>query len=197
MKSCQYLLIVLFMLAAWSVHGAGDPVSGKEKAAVCFGCHGEDGNSANPRYPKLSGQLAGYIVKQTLDFKNGRRRDDIMSAMINIIPQPTDMEDVGAYFASQEVMQGDGKSDETVARGKELFIVERCTFCHGEGAKPTGPFVPGAPVIGGQHKEYLVKVMQEFKAGTRQGDIYGWMGKTLKRLSDDDLEAIATFLSSL
>ena len=50
--------------------GAGDPVAGKEKSAMCQGCHGEDGNSAAPNFPKLSGQLASYIQKQIHDFQN-------------------------------------------------------------------------------------------------------------------------------
>ena len=78
-QSLQHILLYTVLLLGWLVWfapiaiAAGDPEVGKEKAKVCIGCHGEDGNSQNPAYPKLAGQLENYIFKQTMDFKTGKR----------------------------------------------------------------------------------------------------------------------------
>ena len=197
MKSFPCLLFLFLVLGLPGEAFPADPAAGREKARPCFACHGEDGNSANPRYPKLAGQLAGYIFKQTLDFKEGRRKDEIMSTMIQIIPGRKDLEDIAAYFAAQPVMKGRSVNYKSAKRGRRLFRNERCVYCHEEGAKPVGPFVPGAPVIGGQHKAYLIKAMQDIRSGRRKGDIYDLMYKTLNRLSAKDIEDIAEFLSGL
>lgn len=177
--------------------GPGDAVAGKQKAQVCFACHGIDGNSSDPSNPKLAGQHAEYIVQELLAFKLGRRKDAVMEALARSISSHDDLQDIAAYFASLPTMRG-STTDETLARrGEQLFIQERCVFCHGEGAKPNSPFVPGAPIIGGQHKQYLMKTMLEIRAGNRSGDIYDLMYKTLKGLSEQDIEAIAEYLGGL
>lgn len=180
-----------------SATSAGDAAVGAQKAAVCFGCHGKDGNSVSPDYPKLAGQLYGYILKETLDFKSGARKDAIMSGVIQIIPEIHDLQDIAAYFSSLPVMRGTVTNENLAARGKKLFNSERCFFCHEEGGKPEGEFTPKAPVIGGQHQAYLIKAMQDIRDGKRRGDIYNLMPQTLKRLSDEDIKAIAEFLGGL
>ena len=198
MKTTAYVLgtIVLSIITA-SAHGIGDPVTGKLKAGVCMGCHGVDGNSPIPAYPKLSGQLNGFIVKQTLDFRSGDRKDAVMSVMINIIPGIDDLQDIAAYFNSQPVMTGSSKDAPLEARGREVYFRERCHFCHTEGGRPTEKIFAPPPVIGGQYKEYLIKSMKDFQSGTRKADIYNLMEQTLIRLTDEDIEAVAAFLSSL
>lgn len=175
----------------------GDKTAGAQKAAVCFGCHGRDGNSTSPDYPKLAGQLYGYILKETLDFKSGARKDAIMSGVIQIIPEVHDLQDIAAYFSSLPVMRGKIENEELAARGKQLFSSERCFFCHEEGGKPDGEFTPKAPVIGGQNKGYLFKTMRDIRDGKRRADVYNLMPQLLTRLTDDDLKAIAEFLGGL
>ncbi len=79
---------------------AGDPVKGKEKAAVCAACHGADGNSAVPDFPKLAGQYADYIVVALRHYKSGKRKNPIMAPLVaNLTPE--DMADLAAYFSSR------------------------------------------------------------------------------------------------
>jgi cytochrome c553 len=119
--------------------------------------------------------------------------------MIQLIPAPSDLIDIAAYFAAQPVMTGTpaATAQDKIKRGAELFINERCIFCHEEGAKPSGPFTPGAPVIGGQHKQYLIKAMMDIRSQKRRADIYNLMYQTLSRLQKQDIELIAEYLSSL
>lgn len=80
---------------------AGDAAAGKAKSAVCTACHGADGNSTNPLWPKLAGQHAAYMVKQLKDFKSGARKDPVMAPMAAPLSD-TDMENLAAYYASQK-----------------------------------------------------------------------------------------------
>ena len=79
---------------------AGDPVAGKEKAAVCGACHGVDGNSQVPDFPRLAGQHEDYLVRALLDYKSGQRKNPIMAGQVANL-EKTDMLDLAAWFSSQ------------------------------------------------------------------------------------------------
>lgn len=81
--------------------GIGDPAAGQRKAQACAACHGPDGNSINPEWPKLAGQHARYLVKQMEAFKSGARRDPLMSPQAAAL-SPQDIEDIAAFYARQE-----------------------------------------------------------------------------------------------
>lgn len=67
---------------------------------MCAACHGADGNSTNPLWPKLAGQHAAYLVKQLKDFKSGARKDPMMGPMTSPLSE-ADMENLAAFYASQ------------------------------------------------------------------------------------------------
>jgi len=175
----------------------GDPAAGEHKAALCAGCHGSAGRSTVENTPKLSGQLAGYIVRATNEFQNGIRNDPTMNVISNMLLEPKDLEDIAAYFASQPSMKGQSTSGTLARQGEVLFTSGRCNYCHGEGGKRFSPFAPVVPAIGGQHKTYLVKAMKDIKEGRRPGDDYDLMKQTLAEMSDNEIEAIATYVSGL
>jgi len=181
--------------------GAGDPVAGKEKSSMCQGCHGADGNSAAPNFPKLAGQYADYIRKQVLDYQNGVRVDPTMSGMAAAVTSGQDLMDIAAYFASQKQMKGDGASNEA---GKKMYMegdaakgIYGCVNCHGENGKGKAPDNPLFPVIGGQHKEYLVKQLNDLKGRSRTNDPAGMMAAIAKAMTDEDIQASAEYLSGL
>lgn len=101
----RYLIIAAIAGASLAVSAtagaAGDAAAGKSKSTVCAACHGPDGNSPNPMWPKLAGQHAPYLVKQLKDFKSGARKDPVMSPMAMPLSEQ-DMENLAAYFASQK-----------------------------------------------------------------------------------------------
>ena len=101
----RHLLVAVVAAAGLAVSGtagaAGDAAAGKSKSTTCTACHGPDGNSTNPQWPKLAGQHAPYMVKQLKDFKSGARKDPVMSPMAAPL-SPQDMEDLSAYYASQK-----------------------------------------------------------------------------------------------
>lgn len=89
------------MVGFGTAQAAGDAGAGQAKSAVCAGCHGPDGNSVNPQWPKLAGQHAPYLVKALKDFKSGARKDPTMSAMAAPLSD-ADIENLAAFFASQK-----------------------------------------------------------------------------------------------
>ena len=131
-------IISLSIAAAMSVpavHAAGDAAAGQVKSAVCAGCHGADGNSVNPLWPKLAGQHPSYIMKQLADFKAGARQDPVMAPMALPLTDD-DMANLAAYFTSQAVAGGEAAADK-VAAGEKLYRggnqasgVSACAACH-------------------------------------------------------------------
>ncbi len=100
LKSAAVLLAVAAASVPLATQAAGDPAAGKAKSAVCAACHGPDGNSTNPMWPKLAGQHAQYLAKQLRDFRAGRRNDPMMAPMAKPLSDQ-DIENLAAYFSSQ------------------------------------------------------------------------------------------------
>ena len=176
--------------------GTGDPVAGKEKSALCQGCHGEFGVSASTDFPKLAGQYAVYIQKQIHDFQAGSRNDPVMSGMAATVTDNQDLLDISAYFASQKQMKGDAP---VINRGgKERFLSDNgCVNCHGPNGKGAGPGNPHAPVIGGQHKAYLIKQLKDFASGARKNETSGMMAMIAGLMSEEEIEEVTSYISGM
>lgn len=93
------VLVAIFLIpSSW----AGDIKAGEQRASACFGCHGPDGISLNPKYPNLAGQSAEYLIKQLDSFRSGERKDPFMTPMTSTMSD-TDVEDLAAFFASKGI----------------------------------------------------------------------------------------------
>ena len=188
-------------LASVSVNAAGNAKAGEAKAANCAGCHGVNGNSTNPAWPKLAGQHADYIAKQLADFKAGKSRSEaLMISQVSGLSKQ-DMDDLGAYFAKQTSSQG-GASKELAASGEKLYRggnkkkgVAACIACHG----PSGAGNPGAkfPKLSGQHAAYVEKAMKDFRSGKRTNDANKMMQIIAEKMSDKEIKAVASYISGL
>jgi cytochrome c553 len=78
---------------------AGDPAAGKERAKACAACHGENGISQAPDFPKLAGQYHDYLVRALKDYQSGARKNPIMAVQAANL-KPSDIDDLAAYFSS-------------------------------------------------------------------------------------------------
>lgn len=192
--------LVCFAIGSANVLAAGDAGLGRAKAAACAGCHGEDGNSVNPEWPKLAGQGETYIVKQLTDFKSGARVNATMNGMAASL-SPQDMADVAAFFSSQTRKPG-GANKDLVAKGEKLFRggdsvsgASACLGCHG----PSGAGNPAAkfPSLGGQHATYVAIQLKSFKDGTRANDPNKMMQMVAAKLSDAEIKAVADYVQGL
>ncbi len=180
----------------------GDASAGQAKAAVCGACHGLDGNSSDPQYPKLAGQQASYIVRQLELFKSGQRQNPIMLGMATPL-SPQDMADIAAYFAKQKTLPG--IADKTlVSAGAKLYRegdksagIPACMACHG----PDGRGNPGAlyPHLAGQHAQYVQQVLTAWHSGQPwgKGPHARIMLTIAGRLSTADIAAVASYIQGL
>jgi cytochrome c553 len=209
-KILSLFSIALGSLAAMATANAtGNAEAGKAKAAVCAACHGPDGNSINPEWPRLAGQEPSYILKQLHDFQAGRRSNELMSPMAKPL-SAQDMEDLAAYFSSQKVQTANAAAAPEI--GQKLYrdgsmrpTVKACIGCHGpqgagnvtwEGVKDASPVVH-APAIGSQQIAYVVKQLKAFKGGTRTNDIGGLMRGIAVNLDDSEIDAVAQYVATL
>ena len=186
---------------------AGDAAAGKAKSAVCAACHGADGNSATPMWPKLAGQNEAYLLKQLKEFKKGMetqgaqgRFEPSMSPMAAPLSE-TDMADLAAYFASQKVQYA-GVKKEYVEVGQKLYRggdtsrgVPACTACHGPNGKGMGSAM--FPAVGGQQIDYTINQLKAFRSGQRKNDPNGMMRGAAKNLTDEQITALANYLVGL
>ena len=204
MKNWLLTLSVSLALAAGAAQAAGNPAAGKEKSATlgCIACHGEDGNSPNPIWPKLAGQHPSYIAKQIGAFKAGDRKDDAMSPMALIIGTDEDLADLAAFFASQKRQPGEAGTVEQMTVGQQLFRggnpatgVAACAACHGPGGAGIGP--ANFPSVAGQHAPYVEKALRDFKAGTRASDPNQMMRSVAAKMTDAEIAAVAAYVQQM
>lgn len=191
--------VVLTLLFAGSV-SAGDAAKGKEKTATCAGCHGPDGNSPLAMNPKIAGQGEKYMVKQLREFKSGARQNATMAPMASMLSDE-DIENVSAYYAQQKA-QYMAVEDKYIELGQKLYRsgdadreVPACMACHG----PSGNGMPSAgfPALGGQHPEYTKAQLLAFRDGSRDNDANNVMRDVVRKMSDEQIEALAKYLAGL
>jgi cytochrome c553 len=193
------ILIGLSSLMSFALIAA-DSDAGKAKSALCAGCHGIDGNSVNGAWPILAGQHASYLVKQMKNFKSAERTDPVMQGMVAALSEE-DMQDIAAYFASQKANPV-AFDEKLVAAGESIYrggITETsaaaCMACHSPGA--SGNELAAYPSLKGQHSEYLVSQLKKFRDATRSNDPGSMMRAISKRMTDDEIMAVAAYISAI
>lgn len=200
-KSLIAVVALSMTVASTGVGAAGNAKAGKAKAVSCGGCHGADGNSANPSWPKLAGQHADYIAKQLADFKAGKKRSDPLMAGQVASLSSQDMADLGEYYSTKTGSQG-AASKKLAAAGAKLYRggnkkkgVAACIACHG----PSGAGNPAAnfPKLSGQHAAYVEKAMKDFRSGKRTNDMNKMMQNIAEKMSDKEIKAVASYISGL
>jgi len=180
----------------------GDATAGQGKAAACGACHGIDGNSSDPQYPRLAGQSEQYIAAQLADFKSGKRMNPIMVGFAQPLSEQ-DMHDIGAYFAGKASLPG--VADQAlVEQGQTLYRqgdvdrgVPACMACHG----PDGRGNPGAhyPQLTSQHAKYIEARLKGWHDGgtPNDGPHTKIMVSIAQKLDDKDIAAVASYIEGL
>lgn len=193
-------LLVLFSVQAFA---KGDATAGQTKSAICAACHGVDGNSMVPNWPKLAGQHEKYLVRQATLIKSGAR---MVPEMAGITPglSEQDILDISAYFASQAV--AGGVADESLVElGERIYRagnaetgVPACMACHGPAGE--GNPLSGYPALAGQHSVYTAKMLTGFRDGDNWGDSDApskIMNGSAAELSDAEIAAVASYIQGL
>ncbi len=205
MKNWLAITIALLVSCGWqAAQAAGDPVAGKEKSSQCAACHGVDGNSTNPDFPKLAGQHADYLVKQLSYFATGERENVTMKPMASVLDEQG-REDAAAYYASQKRKIGaaDGSDPAFLALGERIYRagnpvsgIAPCMGCHG----PDGAGNPAAlyPSLRGQHAKYIENQLHGFAEGKRVNENAKKMMQILtSRMTNKEIRAVANYIQGL
>lgn len=174
------------------------------QAQACFPCHGLDGaGDGTGAFPRLSGQPAFYLYKQLMDYAARTRPNDIMSPIAQALT-PAEMEDVAAYYAAQTgapffpappadplmIQHGGALS----AIGSAQKGIQACVNCHG----PSGTGMePSFPYLASQYASYTELQLQLWQQGKRQNDPLNVMADIAKRMSADDIRAVAAYFASV
>jgi cytochrome c553 len=183
-----------------AVYAEGTAQAGQAKSTTCVACHGVDGNSVNPEWPKLAGQQPEYIVKQLQAFKSGARKNPLMSPMAAPLSDQ-DMEDLAAYFSSQTTKGGESEPSK-VSAGQRLYRggdaathTPACLACHGPNGRGNPPAL--YPSIRGQHATYVAAQLRAYKTGARATDQNQMMRNVATSLSDEQIDAVASYVQGL
>ncbi|MCZ6565258.1 MAG: c-type cytochrome [Gammaproteobacteria bacterium] len=206
-KLCCLLGICLLFVT--NVYAGGDPQAGKQKATPCAACHGVDGNSANPAWPKLAGQGEKYLIDQLQLFKEKIRINTLMNPQaVNLSEQ--DIQDLAAYFAGQSPSTGTADPEKEF-QGKKLYVIgERiyhggnaetgvpaCMSCHGPAG--VGNVPAKFPRLAGQHSVYTAAQLRAYRSGARYqtDDNLNMMKDISNYMTDTEIDAVAEYISGL
>lgn len=164
---------------------------------VCAACHGVDGNSSDPQYPKLAGMDQEYLMRQLKAFAAGKRREETMAGIIAGIDQG-DFSTLAAYYGKLKPLPGKVNDSQLAAKGKVLYEdgntdsgVPACAGCH----QPDGLGNARFPRLAGQHQTYVLKQLADYKSGRRATDPL--MTTVGKRLTADEAKALAEYIAGL
>lgn len=199
MKNLLISLIVSAGLVSFA--HAGDAEAGKAKSATCAACHGADGNSMAPTFPKIAGQGERYLIKQIKDIRDGNRPAPAMAPFVTGLSDE-DVADLAAYFTAQTPTSG-GAKEELVKLGESIYRggiasknVPACIACHG--ATGEGVDLAGFPRLAGQHDAYTATQLHAFSNNLRTNDGDSKMMRDIAyRLHEKEIEAVASYIQGL
>ena len=180
-------LFACSLMLVFITHGQGAMAA---KSDSCAHCHGTDGNSTASAYPSLAGQTREYLYRQIKAFKEGQRKNEMMSPAA-VVLSDQDMLDLAEYFSGQTLARSTAKTDAAIVeQGKKIAAQAQCVACHQPNFKGLNEY----PRVSRQKYPYIVKQLKDFRDGARVSDV---MGPTVKDLSDEQIEALAQYLTSL
>jgi cytochrome c553 len=167
----------------------GDAGRGKPLAYTCLGCHGIEGyRNAYPSYrvPKLGGQKSAYLVVALQGYRDGSRTHPTMAAQASSLSDQQ-IEDVAAYLASlgKDTVENGG------AAGASLDAAQTCSACHGQNGISLSPTWP---TLAGQHEDYLVNALNQYRDGRRKSPVMAPLAATL---AEADVGLLARYYSRL
>lgn len=164
----------------------------------CALCHGADGDSSSPLYPRLAGQHHQYIAKQLGDFKSGRRKSDTMNGMAQDLT-PEEMIALGVYFEQKPTKPREARDADLAAVGRYIFHrgndfsgVAACTGCHGE----SGHGTEALPRLAGQVPRYTESQLKSFNTRERTND-NEIMHSIASKLTELEIKAVSLYISTL
>ena len=200
----QHQLFLSIILAITLINPVySDVAKGKDLSASCVACHGDNGISLNPVWPKLAGQNQKYLEAQLHEFKKGPdgKRNNAVMYGIAMTLSDSDITNLSAYYASLKSSVGLVKDDylelgRNIYRGGNMDIkMQACMSCHGPNGQ--GNYAAAIPMLSGQHSEYTYQQLKKFQASTRSNDYNKMMRNIVHRMTDEEMKAVASYIEGL
>jgi cytochrome c553 len=187
---------------------AGKLADGATKSAVCAACHGPNGNSSNPDWPRLSGQSAVYVAEQLRLFRATTRANPTMMPMAASLSDQ-DVADLAVYYEAQTPLGLEADPSYWQAgqalyqRGDRAHDIPACAACHGPGGR--GNLAAGYPALRAQQSVYVVKQLNDYASGARyvnaavpSSDPNAVMMFTIaKRLTPEQMRNVASYVQGM
>jgi cytochrome c553 len=183
-------VVLASLVSAHALAAGGDPEAGQQLFARCRPCHGATGNpqaNAESPVPFLGGQHSEYIVMALNGYAGGTRSHAGMQSMVEGLSLQQ-KQDIGAYLAKFELKNFSVPRAEPLSEIEQK--IENCRSCHGERGNS---FTAGFPRIIGQKRDYLIKVLRDYKQESRKNPT---MVYVMKNVSDEDLVRFADYYAS-
>lgn len=201
----KFILIWALGMLASTQASAIEPAAVQAASQVCTACHGNTGVSTTSEYPNLAGQHSKYLAKQLREFKAAMmgaegRQNAVMGGMtISLTPEMMDA--LSEYYSAMPAHTGE-TPESVIKVAESLYLggdVERniaaCAACHGP--RGNGTELSGFPKISGQNAKYLKLQLESFRSGERNNDLNGMMRDVAKKLTNDEIDALAQYLGGL
>lgn len=207
----KFRFLSIFLLISGITFANGDIAQGKIKSVLCIACHGIDGNSLVPNFPKIAGQNETYLANQLKQFKSGKRADEIMAGMVATLNNQ-DIQNLSAYFASQVNKPINVKKNASLAQAEKLYKggdkdrnITACIACHG--IKADGIPSAGFPSLASQYPSYTAKQLKAFRQVSINTQTDGkeahriddnkMMVSVTKDLSNKEINALSEYIATL
>jgi cytochrome c553 len=182
---------------------SSDIDKGKELSASCAACHGDNGISVNPVWPKLAGQNPKYLASQLYEFRKGAEgnRNNAVMYGIAMTLSDSDIEDLSAYYASLKSNVG-LTQDKYLELGRDMYRggnmdikIQACISCHGPNGQ--GNYAAAIPMLSGQHSQYTYQQLKNFQSSMRSNDYNKMMRNIVHRMTDEEMKAVASYIEGL
>ena len=204
MKFLSILAIVFFVsINLINPAYSSDIDKGKELSVSCAACHGDNGISVNPVWPKLAGQNPKYLASQLYEFRKGAEgnRNNAVMYGIAVTLSDSDIEDLSAYYASLKSNVG-LTQDKYLELGRDMYRggnmdikIQACISCHGPNGQ--GNYAAAIPMLSGQHSQYTYQQLKNFQSSMRSNDYNKMMRNIVHRMTDEEMKAVASYIEGL
>jgi cytochrome c553 len=197
-------LLASLLLASVPASAAAPPDTMAQRMQACVACHGKEGRATNAGFfPRIAGKPAGYLYNELVNFREGRRRN---TSMAYLLDQMSDayLREIAEYFAQLELPypapQTTSAPAAVLARGEQLVRqgdaalgIPACSQCHGSAMTGVAPSIPG---LLGVPRDYILAQFGAWRNGERRAAAPDCMAEVARRLTAEDVSAMATWLSS-
>jgi cytochrome c553 len=200
-------ILLALLLAIGASAFAAAPVfedSMAQRTLACSACHGKEGRAGpDGYYPRIAGKPAGYLYNQLLNFRDGRRHYGLMTRLMDPLSEPYLLE-IAQYFSALDIPyvqpRPTAASAALLQQGRDLTLqgdpqrnIPACAHCHGEALTGVQPNTPG---LVGLPRDYLSSQLGAWRTGQRRAHAPDCMADIAKRLSLDEITAVATWLAA-